>query len=221
MRVALAIIALTLAGSAIGQSSRPAPSPSPGDNSSTVAGRSYQGEELACDLPGSQQFKNIGSKKDGAGMCVFTSIEMAARWHGMESFRGFRDWCAEKYAGGGYPGNVDEHIASYCKAKSIAVPLYVQYEGADVGAVLDLCDKTGRMACMTYGWSPRYGSTIAHMTCCPKHSGKFAVCLDNNFPGEQTYEWMSLAELERRVKHPSGSGWVFVWLAPSPPPVPK
>jgi hypothetical protein len=77
------------------------------------------------------------------------------------------------------------------------------------------------MACVTYGYSPRYGlQTIAHMVCCAKFSGKYAVVLDNNFPGEDSYEWMSLAEMLKRVKHPSGSGWVFVWLAPSPPPVP-
>jgi hypothetical protein len=190
-------------------------------SSSVVDGRSHGGEQLSCDLPGSQQFKNIGSHLDGAGMCVFTSIEMAARWHGLEEFRGFRDWCAAKYRGGGYPGNVDEHIASYCKAKNIPVPGYIQYEGADIGQVLRLCDKTGRMACITYGYSPRYGGgTIAHMTCCPKFGGQFAVCLDNNFPGEQSYEWMSLDEMVKRVKHPRGQGWVFVWTATAPPPVP-
>jgi hypothetical protein len=31
---------------------------------------------------------------------------------------------------------------------------------------------------------------------------------------------MSLEELLRRIKHPGGSGWLFVWLAPPPPPVP-
>ncbi len=189
---------------------------------STVAGRAYQGEELTVDLPGNQQFKNIGSKIDGAGMCVFTSIEMAARWHGMETFRGFRDWCAGKYPGGGYPQKVDKLIAAYCAAKGITVPPYIQYEGGDVGSVLAACDKTARMACITYGYSPRYGNgTIAHMTCCPKYGGALAVCLDNNFPGEQSYEWMSLGEMQNRVKHPQGSGWVFVWLAPAPPPAPN
>jgi hypothetical protein len=194
----------------------------PTGGESVVAGRSYQGEELTVDLPGGQQFKNVGSRIDGAGMCVFTSIEMAARWHGMEDFRGFRDWCAAKYPGGGYPGNVDEHIKTYCAAKGFRVPAYIQYEGPDVGAVLAMCDRTSRMACVTYGYSPRYGNqTIAHMTCCPKFSGKFSVCLDNNFPGEQNYEWMTLDEIQRRIKWPQGSGWIFVWLAPAPPPVPS
>ncbi|MCE9531352.1 MAG: hypothetical protein K8T89_09570 [Planctomycetes bacterium] len=193
-----------------------------------MAGRSYQSEELACDLPGTEHMRNIGSKLDGYGMCVFTSVEHAARWHGLEQFRGFRDWCAERYPGGGDPDKLDQLLAAYCKAKGIVCPPYIQYEGPDVRPILELCDKTGRMACITYGQSPRYigprspTGTIAHMTNCPKFSGQLAVCLDNNFPGEASYEWMPLAEMERRIKHPRAkNGWVFVWLAPSPPPVPR
>jgi hypothetical protein len=189
--------------------------------SSTIGGRSHQGEELSADLPGRDHIKNIGSKRDGAGMCVFSSIEMAARWQGLEDWRGWRDWCAENYKGGGWPEKVDQLLVAYAKAKGIKVPQYIQYEGDDIETILSLCDKTGRMACITYGYSPRYGGqTIAHMTCSPKFGGKFGVCLDNNFPGDDRYEWMSLGELVKRIKHPNGSGWVFVWLAPPPPPAP-
>ncbi|HEV3143069.1 MAG TPA: hypothetical protein VGZ47_04205, partial [Gemmataceae bacterium] len=67
-----------------------------------VAGREYQGEILTVDLPASQHIKNIGSKIDHAGMCVFTSVETAANWSGLAGWRGFRDWCAERYLGGGH-----------------------------------------------------------------------------------------------------------------------
>lgn len=194
---------------------------------SFVNGRANSGEELTVDLPGNRQMKNIGSKLDGAGMCVFTSIEMAADWAGMPEWKGFRDWCAAKYPGGGYPSKVDKLLADYAKAKGLTVPKYLQYEGSDPDSIMGLIDKTGRCACITYGYSPRYGGAIAHMVCCVKYNGRYGVVLDNNFPGETSYEWMDRAELVRRIKvSPDRHGrqvpsnaWVFVWL-PNPPPPP-
>jgi hypothetical protein len=202
-----------------------------GRGDSVVAGRAYQGEELACDLPGSEHIKNIGSKIDRRGMCVFSSVEMAARAQGLEQMRGFRDWCAAHYPGGGWPEKVDKLIAAWCdhgcadwrrqhgepnaeRFRNMPIPPYVQYEGRDPAPVLERCDRTGRLPTVTYGYSPRYGGTIAHVTNAAKFGGKWGVCLDNNFPGEQSYEWMPLPEFVRRIKHPSGSAWLFVWLAP-------
>jgi hypothetical protein len=188
---------------------------------SWVNGRAKDTEELAADLPGEFHHKNIGSKIDGSGMCVFTSIEHAATWQGIDTFIGFRDWCAAKYPGGGYPEKVVKLIAAYCKDKNIPVPPYLQWEGKDPETLLSKIDLTGRMACITYGWSPRYGTKISHMVNCSKYSGAYGVVLDNNFPGEDKYEWMSKAELIRRMKYGSNSAWIFVWLEPPPPPCPK
>ncbi len=189
---------------------------------SFVNSRSHGSEELACDLPAHEQFKNVGSRLDGAGMCVFTSFEMACRWHGLEEMRGFRDWCAQRYPGGGWPDKLDQLVSAYCKAKEITIPTYVQYEGNDPSKLLEACDKTGRLTCITYGYSPRYGGgTIAHMTNCAKFGGQYAVCLDNNFIGTNNYEWMSPAELVKRVKHPNGRAWVVALLSPAPPPAPR
>lgn len=185
--------------------------------SSTVAGPEYQGETITADLPNDQHIKNIGSYRDGAGMCVMSSIEMAALYAGMEEYRGLRNWCARE-SGGAYPSKVDRQLAAYCKEKGLPAPRYLQYEGPNPENILDLIDKTGRMACITYGYSPRYRGTIAHMTCSPRFRGQFGVCLDNNYPG--TYEWMSKEELVKRIKHPGRSGWIFVWLDTPPPPIP-
>ncbi|VTS03249.1 hypothetical protein [Tuwongella immobilis] len=184
---------------------------------STVGGPTFQGESLTVDLPVSEHIRNIGSRVDGAGMCVNSSLEMAARWAGMEDWRGFRDWSAQ-WPGGSYPGKVDEQIAAYAKLKGLEPPRYVQYEGKDPAPILALADKTGRMASVTYGRSPRYGGTIYHMVCCPKFGSKSAAILDNNFPGN--YEWMSPDEAVSRIKHATGQGWVHVWLTPPPPPPP-
>lgn len=196
--------------------------PRPG-GSSTVNGRTYEGEELACDFPPSQWMQNKGGR-DGAGMCVLTSIELSAIWAGLEEMRGIRDWAAAKYTGGGWPDRVDQQIAEYCREKGITPPTYIQYQGPNPETIIDICSKTGRIAACTYGWSPRYGQTIAHMVCCPHLSDRFGVCLDNNAIGgvdrEHLFEWMSRDELLRRIKHPGGKGWVFAWVAPGAPPTP-
>jgi hypothetical protein len=193
----------------------------PGRGNAWVAGRTYQGEVLDCDLPGTMHIKNIGSRRDGAGMCVMSSIEMAALLQGLEKYKGLRDWCARE-AGGGYPGKVDKQLAEYCRSKNLPPPKYMQYEGPDPGPVIDAALKSGRMACITYGWGERYGQSIAHMICCVKcGTGQYAAVLDNNFPGEATYEWMSRDELIRRVRLQDdrpADGWVFVWLEGVPPP---
>ncbi len=223
---AIAVAMLAAVALIASASAQPAPAwrpadPAPYAASSFVGGRQHAGEVLDCDLPGTEQFKNIGSYVNGAGMCVMSSIEMAARLQGMEEMRGLRDWCA-KEPGGGYPSKVVRQIDAFCKKKGIPVPPYVQYEGPAPGPVIAAACRSGRMPCITYGTSPRYGGMpIAHMTCMPKYSGQFAVCLDNNFPGEDKYEWMSLAEADRRVTYPGKSGWVFVWLTAPPPPSPR
>src|SRR5262249_1613552 len=99
-------------------------------------------------------------------------------------------------------------------------PQYLQYQGRDPRPLLEAIDRTGRMACMTYGYGPRYGGTIAHMVCCVKFSGEWAVGLDNNFPGEEASGWLSFDEMLRRIQYPTGAAWVFVWLTPPPPPIP-
>lgn len=194
-----------------------------GGGQSVVDGPIHDGHELTVDLPAAQQFKNIGSKIDGAGMCVFTSIEMAARAQGLEQMRGYRDWWASVSRGGGWPDQVDKSLKAWFQHKGIKPIPYFQYEGKEPEKVLSLIDRTGRMACLTYGYSPRYGGgTIAHMVCSPGFREKYGIILDNNFvatPGnEKIYEWMDQAELCRRAKLTGGSAWVFVWLTPPPPP---
>lgn len=197
-----------------------------GGEKAFVAGRVHAGEPLDVDLPGALHMKNIGSRVDGKGMCVFSSIEMAARWHGLDQYIGIRDFAA-KEPGGGWPEKVDRQLAAFCRSKSLPEPRYLQYEGPDVEPVIAAALRTGRMACVTYGFGERYigarnpTGEIGHMVCLAKYSGQWAVVLDNNFPGESTYEWMSRTEAIRRVTLPRRSGWVFVWLEPPPPPSPR
>lgn len=192
---------------------------------SWIAPAIYDGVTISCDLPDDQQMKNIGSKIDGAGMCVFTSIEVSARYQGLESMRGFRDWAAKNFRGGGYPAKVDDLLKKWFKAKGIEPIPYVQYTGVSPEQLLQLAAKTNRMISMTYGYSPRYGRTyIAHMVNGILYE-KYGVVLDNNFPGEKNYEWMSPQEFVKRMRTDTSgrlsTAWVFIWATPGAPPPPR
>lgn len=176
--------------------------------------------ELACDLPVDQRIKNIGSRVDGAGMCVASSIEMAARWAGLEQMRGFRDWCA-KFPGGAYAGKMDKQIKAFCAEKNIPVPPYIQYEGSST-ELLKTALASNRMLGVTYSGRDgvRYRGPIAHMVDCAAFTEAWVGILDNNAIAEDQILWMSPGEFIERWKG-NGGGWLFCWLAPGPPPVPK
>lgn len=189
--------------------SRPQPSPASGDH---IGGSTFDGRTLSIDLPQSEHLKNKGGR-DGAGLCVFTSIDHASRWQNETDLIGFRDFMT-KYPGGGYPEKVDAYIKK--KAPDGQVD-YIQSTTADV-KLLELALKTGRMVCITYGYSPRYGENIYHMVNLVYLDDKWGVVLDNNFP--DTYEWVPRDELLRRWKIQDG-GWQVILLNPPPPPAPK
>lgn len=181
--------------------------------------------EVQIDYPLNQRMGNIGGS-DGAGMCVMTSIEMAARCAGLDQMRGLRDWCA-KQPGGAGPPKVDKQLKEFCKAKGISVPLYVQYEGNDPACVAMLL-RTARMPCVTYGGQDgvRYRGLIHHMVCAVTLNDRWACLLDNNETngpgpvGENGLLWMSPAEFTERFKM-GGGGWAFAWLTPPWPPIPS
>lgn len=194
---------------------RPLPSPAlPAENH--VGGPDYDGRHIRVDLPDSEHLKNkVGT--DRAGLCVFTSIDMAARYQNEHDLIGLRDFMTQ-YPGGGWPAKVDKFIKQ--KAPNVE---YVQNTTGDE-TMLDLAlAKTGRIVCITYGYSPRYvdsrnrSGEIDHMVNLVHLDEKWGVILDNNFP--ENYEWMPRAELLRRWRM-RGGGWLVVLLAPPPPPNP-
>lgn len=176
--------------------------------------------EVQCDLPVDQRIQNIGSKIDKAGMCVTSSIEMAARWANLREMEGLRDWCAQ-FPGGASPGKIDKQIPQFCKAKGIIMPSYIQYEGPDESLMAKALD-SGRIVCVTYSGKDgvRYQSSISHMVCCVHYDGKIACLMDNNDDLSKLL-WMTKDEFLKRWRDRGTSGWVFVWLAPGPPPVPR
>lgn len=184
-----------------------------------VGGRVEDGTEIQIDFPAELHKKNRGGR-DGAGLCVFTSIEHAAHWQNVRSLQDFQKWMTQ-FPGGGYPTKVDQMIARKIKDSGEPLPDYLQVENNDL-TVLEKALDSGRMPCVTYAYSPtgRYGgSYVAHMVNLVHGKGDQWVVLDNNFPGDTKYEWMNRKEFLRAYAGRS-KGWSVILLNPPPPPIP-
>lgn len=167
--------------------------------------------ELAIDLPGSQHLHNK-TGRDGSGLCVFASMDMAARWQHVQPLIGILEKM-RSHAGGGWPDKVDSVIQEYYPGYHD----YAQAEGRNSGITLmEWAIRTNRMACVTYGYSERYGGRVSHMVCLVHLDANRACILDNNFPGVDKYEWMDRDEFLRRWN--MDGGWAYVFFAPPPPP---
>lgn len=196
---------------------RPGPAPV-GAIAGTIGGPTSPDnkDEVACDLPVSQRKRNVGGR-DGAGLCVFTSIMHAARWQNEPLLQNFQQDMQQE-RGGGYPEKVDTMIAKYGKGTR-----YMQYEGRD-DAILEAAIRSGRMPSVTYnGRDPHYGNqSIAHMVSLVGYDRKnnWACVLDNNFIGEKELVWLSLEDFLSRWRGGGSMGWTVVLLTPPPPPPP-
>ncbi len=180
------------------------------------------GTQVQCDLPKELHLQNCGGS-DGAGLCVFTSLNHSAYWQNIVPLQKFRDWM-RRYPGGGYPDKVTRMMAKYCQEQGVAVPDTIQIESRDLDK-LELACKTGRMPGVTFSFSPagRYGGRpISHMVSLAGANlgpNKLFVTLDNNFPG--TYEWMSRKDFTRTYCG-QGQGWAVIFAGhPGPAPVPR
>jgi len=183
---------------------------------------SPDGVEVQCDLPGSQQKANISSR--GLGCCVFRSIDHAARWCGEESLYGFPEWLVSKgIPGGGYPQKVDDLIPKIAADRGLPVPQYIQVEGRDIEILKTALD-SGRMVSVTYSYSAtgRYnGRRIYHMVNAVHGDDKWFAILDNNFPGENAYEWNDIPSFQRTYSPGNENGWAVILLKHGPPPPPR
>lgn len=172
-------------------------------------------ETVQVDILPNLRAKNVGGK-DGAGLCVFTSIMHSAR-----------DQCERKLwnlqhdmtqeLGGGYPEKVDQMIKKYGAGTK-----YVQYEGADL-AVLRAALATGRSPGITYDGTldPHYSyRKIAHMVNLVHLSEKWACILDNNFIGDTQLIWLR-PDAFKRTWMGGRNGWAVILLEPAAAPIPR
>lgn len=210
-RFCLALFAVCVLAVPVSWTQSPQPTPTPKVGGKTSPDGTV---ELAADLPVALHLKNIGGS-DGAGLCVFTSLDHSATYQNVPAMVGFRDWM-RKYPGGGYPDKVAAKIKQISTERGLPVPEFIQVEGADI-ELLKIACKSGRMPGITYAYSPtgRYGGkTIAHMVNLVYLDDRWAAVLDNNYPG--TYEWMPTATF-RKVYTGNGGGWAVILLAAQPP----
>ncbi len=195
---------------------------------------SSDGTRAVGDLPVARHVRNIGGS-DGAGLCVYTSVQMASDWHNVPQFYGFQKF-ASKRPGGSYPEKLDKDITTYCAEQKLPVPAYIQHVGGDE-SFLDLALKTGRILGVTYaGADGFYSGPVAHMVNLVHLDKELACIVDNNRPGK--FVWMTRKQFinrwrgvydngslmtirEGRNTYQIGGGWAFCLLASPPPPYAK
>lgn len=186
----------------------------------TVGGMESPDKEVArCNLPPQFHIKNQGGI-DGAGLCVFASIDHTAKWQDVKEIQGIFQWM-RNHPGGGWPKKVDMMIDKLCKERGVDKPKYIQVEGSDID-IIEKAVASGRMVSATYYYSPsgRYGGQrISHMVSIVHFDKKWVGILDNNYPN--TIEWLTHEEFEQCYKNDYGQGWCVVFLQPGPPPPPK
>ena len=176
--------------------------------------------EVVCDYPQSLRMRNTGGS-DGAGLCVFTSVQNCARWQSGPVLQDFQAFMRQ-YPGGGYPEKLDKFIRLCAQKQGKPVPDFIQHTGGNA-EFLDAAMATGRMVAVTYdGHDMHYGmnATIAHMVNLVHLDQEWAVVHDNNFIGEKQLVWLPRAEFMKRWRG-NGGGWAVVLLLPPPPPVPR
>jgi hypothetical protein len=184
----------------------PAPDPNPPRKpwaalaSPAVAGA----DEPAVDLlavPRAHRPNNVGGR-DGAGLCVFTSIQYAAWWQCEPRLKDFQQKMRAE-PGGGYPQKVDAMIAKHGSGAQ-----YIQYQGSDP-SVIEMALKTGRVPCITWGGN--------HMLNCVHLDPQRAGIVDNNAPDKVS--WYPREQFLSKWRQ-GGGGWVVVLLNPPPAPPP-
>ena len=181
-----------------------------------AGGPEFETEAVTCHLPEREHLLNAPGT-DGFGLCVFTSLDLAARWANEPALVGLRDYMT-KHPGGGWPEKVDEVVPKAAAAKGLPTPAYAQHTGGDP-EFLRRALRTGRYVCVTYDGHDGvyYRGRIAHMVNLVHFSDRFAVIQDNNYPGK--WLWMSPTEFLDRWRG-TGGGWAIVLLKAGPPPVP-
>lgn len=213
------LVLLAFAGFLVGQS------PSGGTAHLTDSPFARDGTAVDAWLPVSLHMKNTGGS-DGAGLCVFTSIEMVARCNNIRQLFGFQQWMRSR-PGGGWPAKTSDMIARYCQEKGVSQPTFFHVEANDL-PILRRALKSGRAVGITYSYSPtgRYrGQRIAHMVYLAAAGagngpdGKGWYCtIDNNFPG--SFEWMDESTF-LRVASGGSRLWAVIFANPTYPPAPR
>lgn len=129
--------------------------------------------------------KNRGGS-DGLGLCVFTSIEWAARMQGVHKLYGLQDFMTRR-PGGGWPSKVDQIFKAYK-----ADVKYLHFVDTSPREYIDLmreCLEVGIYPSITWGGDMTHyrGMRIDHMVSLVDLNDEEVGILDNNFVHEVLY----------------------------------
>ncbi len=175
-------------------------------------------EVVMVDIQPALRMKNVGGK-DGAGLCVFTSIMHDARVQGVVCLYDLQQRM-RAYPGGGYPSKVDKFIKQFCPELANRF-INTEEPGLDF---LFAALESGRPCGVTYDGTldPHYRARIAHMVSLVSLSKKWACILDNNFIGDRELVWMSPETFAWMFTNGhTRKGWACLLLAPGQVPYPK
>lgn len=187
----------------------------------TTGNVANDGTQAQIDFPHKRRVKNVGGR-DGAGLCVFTSIGMQADWQDVDAMKAFQKFMRSR-PGGGHPTKVRDMAEQLCQEQGVPVPDYLQVEGDDLELIAKAI-ANGHMVAVTYSRSPtgRYnGQRIAHMVnLVAARAGpqKLWGVLDNNYIDE--IEWMTEEQFKQSYTG-MGGGWSVILLDAGPPLPPK
>ncbi len=181
---------------------------------------SPDGREINIDLPGSEHRQNISSQ--GQGCCTQTSLHHSAVWQDVAAMKEFHEWVKKKgLPGGSYPGEMDKRIGMIAKERGLPPVRYLNLQGGrELLPILRAACEAGLMPGITYSRDPegkRYGGqTIAHMVSLSHMDDKYVCILDNNYIGEDKYQWLTIDQF---VSTWTGgpAGWAVIILDGSPP----
>ena len=170
------------------------------------------GTEVQIDVPLDLRLRNVGGS-DGKGLCVSSSVTVAARLQGEARLLGLRAWC-EKRPGGSWP----ERLMKDLKEFAPDAPVF-QVTGADL-TFIRLCLENGYLVSCT--WGGNHMLNLVHL------DDRHAVILDNNSPwGEEDgrradtkLQVMTPREFQQKASM-GGGIWIVVVLGKCPPsPIP-
>jgi len=163
---------------------------------------------LQVDLPQPLRMRNAGGlgpggPGTGAGLCVFTSVEMAARWQGEYRLLGFQEKM-KREPGGGWPEKLTKMLARYAPGVDC-----LQATG---------CDLAFLRPALASGYLPGVTWQGNHMLSLVGLTATSAAVLDNNSPDK--VQVMRRSEFYARAAR-GGGLWAALVLGRGPPaPIP-
>ncbi len=176
--------------------------------------RTYQGPDgrwIRCDMTMNLFMRNTGGS-DGAGLCVFTSIQHSVHYQGLGLY-GFRKFMESK-PGGGWPQKVDRMLKEFASARNLRIPPYRHLYGLQSINEVKMAVNKGYMVCTTWGtdYSHYGGQTIAHMVNMVYLDDEWGAILDNNFINE--FLWVKRPSFDKYVAWTGGrndGAWFIIF----------